>query len=70
MDRFWRQLGWQLGEKWKLASAALLAITVVLAAVGLPQVNFATGQDSYLNPESQIAIDNVDFQNNFGGETV
>ena len=70
MDRFWRQLGWQLGEKWKLVSAALLVITVVLGAVGLPKVNFATGQDSYLNPESQIAIDNVDFQDNFGGETV
>ena len=70
MDRLWRRLGWQLGEKWKLVSAALVAFTVVLAAVGLPRVNFATGQDSYLNPDSQIAIDNVDFQNNFGGETV
>ncbi|MEM8708184.1 MAG: MMPL family transporter, partial [Actinomycetota bacterium] len=70
MDRFWRQLGWQLGEKWKAVTAALIVITVVLGAIGLPQVNFATGQDSYLNPESQIAIDNVAFQDNFGGETV
>ncbi|MEO0495226.1 MAG: MMPL family transporter [Actinomycetota bacterium] len=70
MDRFWRQLGWQLGEKWKIVTAVMVAVTVVLGAVGLPQVNFATGQDSYLNPESQIAIDNVAFQDSFGGETV
>ena len=48
---------------------AVVVVSAVLA-IGLTKVEFATGQDSYLNPESQIAIDNVAFQENFGGETV
>ena len=34
------------------------------------QLEFATGQDSYLNSDSQIAIDNVEFQDDFGGEAI
>ena len=69
MESFWRATGIQLGKYWKVVAAAVVAITAILA-IGLTQVEFATGQDSYLNPESQIAIDNVAFQDNFGGETV
>jgi hydrophobe/amphiphile efflux-3 (HAE3) family protein len=69
MESFWRNAGIQLGKRWKLVIAVFVAITAVLA-IGATQINFATGQDSYLNPDSQIAIDNVEFQNNFGGETV
>ncbi|MBK6439924.1 MAG: hypothetical protein IPF88_15470 [Candidatus Microthrix sp.] len=46
----------------------MLAITVLLA-FGLTRLEFATGQDSYLNQDSQIAIDNVRYQADFGGET-
>lgn len=42
----------------------------MLALLGASKLNFATGQDSYLNPSSQIAIDNVEFLDEFGGETV
>ncbi|NNE12372.1 MAG: RND transporter, partial [Ilumatobacter sp.] len=69
MESFWRNAGIQLGKHWKIVAASMVAITVLLG-IGLTQVEFATGQDSYLNPDSQIAIDNVDFQENFGGETV
>ena len=69
MEQFWRSVGLQLGKQWKIVIAAVVVVTAVLA-LGARQIEFATGQDSYLNPESQIAIDNVEFQNNFGGETV
>ena len=69
VEKFWRDTGVWLGKHWKLVTAAVVAITVLLG-IGLTQIEFATGQDSYLNPDSQIAIDNVEFQDNFGGETV
>ncbi len=69
MESFWRSAGVQLGKHWKIVMAVVIAITVVLG-IGATRIEFATGQDSYLNPESQIALDNVEFQENFGGETV
>jgi len=69
MEVFWRRVGVQLGKHWKIVVAAFIGVTVVLG-IGLTRTEFATGQDSYLNPDSQIAIDNVEFQDNFGGETV
>ena len=42
----------------------------MLLGIGATQIEFATGQDSYLNSDSQIAIDNREFQGHFGGETV
>ena len=69
MESFWRWLGVALGKHWKIVLAVVVAITVILG-LGARNIQFATGQDSYLNPDSQIAIDNVAFQNDFGGETV
>ena len=69
MERFWRGLGVALGKYWYLVAVAVLLISGVLV-LGVRQLEFATGQDSYLNPESQIALDNVQFQDDFGGETV
>ena len=69
MERFWRRLGVALGKHWVITLVVLLAITGVLA-LGAARIDFATGQDSYLNPDSQVAIDNVAFQESFGGETV
>ena len=69
MERFWRNLGVQLGKQWKVVVAVMVVITAVLA-IGATRLEFATGQDSYLNPDSQTAIDTVEFQDNSGGETV
>ena len=68
-ERRWRSLGVTLGKQWKAVIAVVVVLTAVMA-VGLTRVEFATGQDSYLNPDSQIAIDNVEFQDQFGGETI
>ena len=65
----WRQLGMGLGKYWWAVGLAVLAITGVLA-IGATQIEFATGQDSYLNTDSQASIDNVEFQTQFGGEAV
>lgn len=69
VETFWRGTGIFLGKYWTLVLLAVVVITAVLL-LGLRQLEFATGQDSYLNPDSQIALDNVEFQNDFGGETV
>ncbi len=69
MEQFWRKAGVRLGKQWKVVLAVVIVITVLLG-FGATQIEFATGQDSYLNPDSQTAIDNVEFQGNFGGETV
>lgn len=69
MERFWRWLGIALGRRWKVVAAIVVVITAVFA-LGARNIEFATGQDSYLNSDSQIAIDNVAFQDDFGGETV
>jgi len=69
MEQFWRNTGVQLGKHWKAVAAVMVVITGVLA-IGATRIEFATGQDSYLNPDSQIAIDNVEFQEDFGGETI
>ena len=69
MEQFWRNTGVALGKHWKAVLAVVIVVTGILA-IGATRIEFATGQDSYLNPDSQIAIDNVAFQDDFGGETV
>ena len=69
MERFWRWIAVNLGKYWWAVGLVVLAITGVLA-IGASKIEFATGQDSYLNTDSQASIDNVEFQNTFGGEAV
>ncbi len=69
MQRFWRALGVALGKYWIAVYAAVLIITVGLGTQ-LSDLEFATGQDSYLEPDSRAAIDNVEYQDAFGGETL
>ena len=69
MERFWRSIAVNLGKYWWAVGLVVLALTGVLA-IGATKIEFATGQDSYLNTDSQASIDNVEFQNTFGGEAV
>jgi hypothetical protein len=46
-----------------------LAITLVLG-LGITKLDFATGQDSYLNKDEQVYKDSVAYQNLFGGQAM
>ncbi len=67
MRKFWSHLAVQLGKRAGLVSIIGLAITLLLG-LGIPKLEFATGQDSYLNEDDQVAIDNVTYQELFGGQ--
>lgn len=67
MQRFWSWLAVQLGRRAGLVSVVGLIVTVALG-LGITQLEFATGQDSYLNKDDQVAKDNVAYQDLFGGQ--
>lgn len=48
---------------------SFVVVTAILA-LGATNLEFATGQDSYLDDDDQIAIDNEALQSQFGGETI
>jgi hydrophobe/amphiphile efflux-3 (HAE3) family protein len=65
--KFWSHLAVQLGKRAGLVSIIGLAITLLLG-LGIPKLEFATGQDSYLNKDDQVAKDNAAYQELFGGQ--
>jgi len=69
VEKIWRKLGYTLGRRWVVVVIAFAVVTAILG-VGATNLEFATGQDSYLNDDSQTAIDNEIFQGEFGGETI
>jgi len=69
MQQFWSWLAVQLGKRAGLVAVIGLLVTLILG-FGTTKLTFATGQDSYLNPEDQVAIDNVEYQDLFGGEAM
>ncbi|HEX7443869.1 MAG TPA: hypothetical protein VF320_08280, partial [Acidimicrobiales bacterium] len=69
MQRFWSWLAVELGKRAGLVAVVGLLITLV-AGYGVTKLQFATGQDSYLNASDQVAKDNVAYQKLFGGEAM
>ncbi len=69
MERMWRGVGRSLGNRTWLVLGIAVVITVVTVG-GAAQLDFATGQDSYLQPDSREAVTNEEYQELFGGETV
>jgi hydrophobe/amphiphile efflux-3 (HAE3) family protein len=69
MQRFWSVLAVTLGKRAGLVSVICLGVTLVLG-IGITQLEFATGQDSYLNKDDQVAKDNVTYQDLFGGQAM
>jgi hydrophobe/amphiphile efflux-3 (HAE3) family protein len=69
VQRFWAWLGLNLGKHWVLVLAAGAVLTVGLG-IGITRLEFATGQDSYLNQSDQVYKDNVAYQDLFGGQAM
>ncbi len=69
MQRFWSWLAVELGKRAGLVALIGLIMTLVLG-YGITRLEFATGQDSYLNKDDQVYIDNVAYQNLFGGQAM
>jgi len=69
VQRFWSVLAVQLGKHAVLVVVVGLVFTIGLG-FGVTKLEFATGQDSYLNDSDQVAKDNVVYQRLFGGQAM
>ena len=69
MQKFWAWLGLNLGKRAGVVSIVGLVITIVLGS-GITQLEFATGQDSYLNKDEEVYKDSVAYQDLFGGQAM
>ena len=69
MQRFWSYIAVQLGKHAIWVTVIGLLVTIGLGA-GISKLEFATGQDSYLNKGDQVAKDNVVYQDLFGGQAM
>lgn len=67
MRKFWSNLAVQLGKRAGIVALVGLVLTMGIG-FGVTKLQFATGQDSYLNSDEQIAKDNVAYQDLFGGQ--
>jgi hydrophobe/amphiphile efflux-3 (HAE3) family protein len=69
MQRFWSWLAVNLARHAGMVTLIGLVFTVVLG-LGITRIEFATGQDSYLNKGSQVYDDNAEYQELFGGNAL
>ncbi|MDO8391703.1 MAG: MMPL family transporter [Actinomycetota bacterium] len=69
MSTWWRRGGEWLSRR-TVATLAMVAAVTAVFAVGIGQLDFETGQDSYIDPNSKVADDNRAYQELFGGETM
>jgi hypothetical protein len=51
-----------------VAMVAIAMCAAAVLAVGIPRLQFKTGQDSLLSSTDKLAVDNVRFQSHFGGD--
>ena len=65
----WTRLGRWVSRHAGLVLGVAAALTIIMA-LGLPRLNFATGQDSYLNEGTQVYDDNEQYQSLFGGQAM
>jgi len=69
MQRFWSWLAVAVGKRAGVVALVGLIITLVLG-FGITRLEFATGQDSYLNTDEEIYRDSVAYQDLFGGQAM
>ncbi len=65
----WRSIGAWLSRRTMVVLVGVLGVTAI-ATLGLARLDFATGQDSYIDPASKVAKDNERYQALFGGENM
>jgi hypothetical protein len=58
-----------LGKRAALVGVVVAIVTAVLG-FGATKLEFATGQDSYLNSDDEVYVDNVAYQDLFGGQAM
>jgi uncharacterized protein len=69
MKAFWESAGRLLSRRTGITLVVVAVVTAVLT-VGLARLDFATGQDSYIDPDSTVAENNREYQELFGGESM
>ena len=69
MHKYWAWLGLNLGKHAGLVAVIGLIVTLGLG-FGITKLEFATGQDSYLNKTDTVYKDSVDYQDLFGGQAM
>ena len=69
MHKYWAWLGLNLGKRAGIVAIIGLVLTVGLGA-GITKLEFATGQDSYLNKSDVVFKDSVAYQDLFGGQAM
>lgn len=67
--RLWNAIASTVLERRATVLVAIVVVTAI-TALGLTRLDFATGQDSYLNRDDQVRIDNTEYQELFGGQAV
>ena len=69
MRRVWSWMAINFGKHAGIVGAIGLAITLLMG-LGITKLEFATGQDSYLNKDEQVYKDSVAYQSLFGGQAM
>jgi uncharacterized protein len=69
MDKWWRSAG-RLISRRTVATVVVMVMVTGAMFFGLRKLDFATGQNSYIDPASKVAKDNERYQNLFGGESM
>ena len=57
MSEFWNKVGRLLSRR-TVATLVVVVLVTIGLGFGLKKLDFATGQDSYIDPSSQVAKDN------------
>ena len=69
MQKYWAWLGLNLGKHAGIVSIVGLLLTIVLG-FGITKLEFATGQDSYLNKSEDVYKNSLAYQDLFGGQAM
>jgi len=69
VHKLYASMAVNFGKRAPLVGVIVFLVTAVLGA-GLTKLEFATGQDSYLNKDEQVYEDNVAYQDLFGGQAM